>query len=67
MTYLKPESVKLMRTIYRLITGLPIWAPIWMGRKRYDKEAHDVLKKNNYKMMIKYARKWLDNFEETYT
>ena len=67
MTYIKPPSVKLMRAIYRKITGLPTWTPIWMGRKKYDPKAHEVLKRNNYKMMIKYAREWLDNFERQFT
>ncbi len=63
MAYTKPASLKILISLFRSITGLSVYRPIWMGRKKYNKEAHEALKSNNTKMMIKYLREWIDKCE----
>lgn len=63
MKYSKPVSLGRLRRLYSTCTGIYAWFPILRGRE-YKREALDILRKNNVRLMLRDVREWLDNAEK---
>ena len=66
MKYSKPVSVGRLRKLYKIVTGITSWNTIYRGSggKTFKKEAYDNLGSNNYRLMLRDIRAWLDKFEK---
>ena len=60
--YTKPVSRKLLKSLFKKVTGFRPWTPILRGRS-YVREALDVLRSDNQAGMIRAIRGFLDKCE----